>query len=95
MRRATFCALLLAVTALARARAHIAAGTDYTPEEWTAEVKRARVAGLPGNACWSYRTPSPLSLEQVRANDYLGASLRNDGEILKLINSRLRALLQD
>jgi hypothetical protein len=55
--------------ALNRARSHIANGTDYSPREWAEEVERARVAGLPGNANWSRRTPSPLSLDQVRAND--------------------------
>ena len=68
--------------ALARARAHIANGTDYSSQEWAAEVERARIAGLPGNACWSYRTPSPLSLDQVNANDRLGQSLRDESKIL-------------
>jgi hypothetical protein len=57
--------------ALARARAHIAAGTDYSSAEWAAEVQRAIISGQPGNANWMYRTPSPLSLAQVAANDAL------------------------
>jgi hypothetical protein len=59
--------------ALIKARAHIAAGTDYSPDEWAAEVARARHAGLPENANWLHRTPSPLSLQQVAANDDLDA----------------------
>jgi hypothetical protein len=61
--------------ALLRARAHIAAGTDYTREEWQDECERARQAGLPGNANWSHRTPSPLSLDQVRRNDAINAAM--------------------
>ena len=62
--------------ALTRAHAHIANGTDYTTEEWQAEVERARIAGLPGNANWLKRTPSPLSLEQVRVNDQFRSLIR-------------------
>ena len=76
--------------ALARVREHIARGTDYTPNEWQAEVERARVAGAPGNACWAYRTPSPLSKQQVIANDALAGHSKAIGMLLKTLEDATR-----
>lgn len=62
--------------ALSRALQHIALGTEMSAEERAAEKERARIAGLPGNANWSHRTPSPLYPEQVLANIGYGARLQ-------------------
>ena len=72
--------------ALARARAHIANGTDYTSEEWEAEKERARIAGSNENVNSAHRTFLPLSLEQVKANDEAEAYLKHQGRSLALLD---------
>ena len=55
---------------------HLTGGTQPSAEEAATEVERAQRAGANGRGNWAYRTPSPLTPEQVRMNGGLDYGLR-------------------